>query len=184
VYKVWNKDPAFEDFLQYAKTHQSDKHVVKLIGRQKALPFVLKRPETYDTIFKIQKLEKLEPLVHGSGRYTFVQALMILFRKVKLDRLTDDDIPEIISAIAKKYNVSEHLMEPSFVKSAIAVSNEAGRRNDFHPDNVMLRDGETLVITDPYSESVGDTVATASDVMHNQFWGKHQANGPLKTGRS
>jgi hypothetical protein len=186
AYKVWNHDEPFEQYLEYVKAHSGNKFLMKTIGRVKTLPLVTKRPETFDTMLKILKIEKLQNLQRGpSEYYAFVKALTYLLRTLKIDKLEDTDVQEIIDTIGNKYAIGKKFMDPEFVKTAIAVIKNAGKsRNDFHTDNVMLRDGKTLVITDPYCVVGGpnDVIITASDVLHGIF-GRHDISN-MKSGRN
>ena len=58
VYRVWNHDPGFEDWLQYAQANQHNPHVVKILSQLRVIDNIRYRQDQ-NTSLKVIKLERL-----------------------------------------------------------------------------------------------------------------------------
>lgn len=155
VWRTWFKDPGYDKFLEYVKTHKSV-HFPKIYGdvRTTNADFkgVKRGPLKYIRIEKLKELDSsslsdaidMIGLISRAKWPDTVEELAELISTMKLPVGVDhdDDKAELLKAKA------EILKNKEFFKVVLELL-KAGA-NDINSQNVMMR-GSTLVITDPFS---------------------------------
>ena len=172
VYKLWNEDPAWEAWLEYAKDNPN-KYFVKQLSPIKQLrlnmsivggsPFVKDRGNKDNGKIVILKYVKLEKLTRINSTIADIvdDALPIVNLMVKRGRKYS--ITELAHMVAKRGTVIEEdvIDNGKFFETYMDIAivmNKLGHHFDLHADNVMMRD-MTPVITDPATSDISwDTI--------------------------
>lgn len=160
VYRFWIDDPGYEDWLNYALKHQSNKHVVKILSKIRTVKTNVADLPTNKTI-KFVKLEKLSPLEDSTAYFAaanFIGEVIWLYEDDEIKTMGFDGFLEVVLDEADAADSGE---ESLGIKAQI--QKEINEHKDFfklcfdliclgfmdiHEANVMLR-GNIPVVTDP-----------------------------------
>lgn len=128
VYRMWTRDPGYEQWLDIASKMQDDPHVVKILSKVRTIKTKFKGMPS-DLKVKLVKLEKLNPIVKDKGKAD---------RAFHYWTFSED-----------KRSIDQSFMmnNKSFFDTLNKI-NDSTRLNDVTAENVMMR-GDTLVLVDP-----------------------------------
>jgi hypothetical protein len=129
VFKIFNDDRAYMDYIKYATAHQANPNVPKIKGN-------LIKIDKYTYAIRIEKLTPFKPAPENDSEHDLHRLLLILcdWRSCYPDakKFVEDKFPGIYSII-------------------MDLSNDGNWLLDLHEDNIMLR-GNTPVLVDPVWE--------------------------------
>lgn len=160
VYKCWFNDPGYETFINYVKSHQSNKMLPQLkgSGRVHKVPLFFKRPDTVDGYLKVIRLERLRQTSHLSE-----QAFSALEEAAQILAAGSWTEPEFISWYDEhiKPELGHAQLDPAGFYQVMYDLNQLidpdDDQIDMHQNNFMLR-GDQLVITDPLAGNLGTSL--------------------------
>lgn len=163
VYKFWAKDAAYEKFVEFVNKNSNNPHLPKFKSGIKTLTTFFDAPKDFPDKIKYIKMEKLEPISHGTkfpgpgcDLYLTDVVTSIVYAIDQRDsddtlitELSDDNGSDlerpVVDQIIGLYNTFKKLL------------NTPGMRDfnvDIHSGNLMFRGkglNKTVVITDPVS---------------------------------
>ena len=174
VIKFWYMDEAYEDFIEYASTH-NNKHLVKILSKPKKITITTKNKNGVQTKKKINyvRLELLKPLTPSIKLFgiSFSKFNMLLtfmagqqhkntFNYTVTNVLNDDDTYELLHLNKKNIDI-EGLRD--FINVYVACMNAMKTDNiwaDLHNENIMMR-GNVPVIVDPAADELAIDITNA-----------------------
>ena len=183
VIKFWYMDEAYEDFIEYASTH-NNKHLVKILSKPKKITLTTKNKDNKQTKKKIKyvRLELLKPFTPSTKLFgiSFAKFNMLLvfmagkqhkntFNYTVTNVIEDPDTYDLLQLDMKNIDI-EGLRD--FIKVYVNCMNAMKSDNiwaDLHNENIMMR-GNVPVIVDPAADE-GAIDATAWFLKQNNSYG-------------
>ena len=165
VIKFWYMDEAYEDFIEYASTH-NNKHLVKILSKPKKITITTKNKNGVQTKKKINyvRLELLKPYARTINLFgiSFAKFNLLLtfmagqqhkntFNYTVTSVIENPETYKILELDKKKIDI-EGLRD--FIKVYVACMNAMKTDNiwaDLHNENIMMR-GNIPVIVDPAAD--------------------------------
>jgi hypothetical protein len=165
VIKFWYMDEAYEDFIEYASTH-NNKHLVKILSKPKKITITTKNKNGVQTKKKINyvRLELLKPLTPSIKLFgiSFSKFNILLtfmagqqhkntFNYTVSSVIENPETYRILEIDKKKIDI-EGLRD--FINVYVACMNAMKTDNiwaDLHNENIMMR-GNIPVIVDPAAD--------------------------------
>jgi hypothetical protein len=165
VIKFWYMDEAYEDFIEYASTH-NNKHLVKILSKPKKITITTKNKNGVQTKKKINyvRLELLKPYSRSINLFGISFAkfnLLLAFMAGQQHKNTFNYIVSSVIENPETYRILEIDREKidieglrDFIKVYVACMNAMKTDNiwaDLHNENIMMR-GNIPVIVDPAAD--------------------------------
>lgn len=148
VYKAWMKDEAYELYLELVRSLKGNPYVPK-VGPTHKVPLFFKRQLHVDGYINVVKLEKLEPSYGGHHAETLAGMLQALMH-VKLNG-GEQFTKEFVTSYFKKsvFSGDDKLVAYATALKLLHDKHDSNIAADCRNDNIMLRGGSQLVVTDP-----------------------------------
>jgi len=155
VYRIWGKDPGFEQWMHIALTMQNNPHIVKILNKIRTIEDARFGPHWSA---KILKLEMLAPITDPalSEAITFMDATKFSYSFSNLKNMNVDDFINATTDIRNAETsyldkISQHAIEflhnnKNFVETFLTLVKMG--YNDMHSNNILMRDN-VPVIVDP-----------------------------------
>lgn len=180
VYKIYENDSAYDDFIQYALSHKNNPHLPK-IKKVKQMTNFLRRYAMQEDKFTVVMIKKLQPLPEKKSEF------VVSFLKTPWD-VAPGYLPTGVSN-RERLTVEQIANQPwegwrtNELKNLWKTSDEIhhqlmsfGRFIDLHEENVMQDERGSVVITDPVAAY--DALDYGSDISHQRATGKPMIKGP------
>jgi hypothetical protein len=163
VYKFWAKDSAYETFVDFVEKNSSNLHLPKFKSGIKTLTTFFDVPEGFPKKIKYIKMEKLEPISHGTrfpgpGSFLYltdvIDAIVFSIENGESDDQLIAQLSEDNERDLEKPVVDHILSLHETIKKLLKYPGMKKFNNDFHSGNLMFRGtgtNKTIVITDPVS---------------------------------
>lgn len=135
VFKIFYNDPAYFTYFNWAKQHQSNKHVPKIKGK-----YIKINSKTYAV-----RMEKLKPFPSDdSVLEKYIDPDLQSKNKIKIDYYRNIDKLVLFTNLPYLKEYFPELYEViGYIKNNFSLLSQ-----DLHSGNIMLRN-DTIVITDP-----------------------------------
>lgn len=165
VIKFWYMDEAYDDFIEYASTH-NNKHLVKILSKPKKITITTKNKNGVQTKKKINyvRLELLKPYSRSINLFGISFAkfnLLLTFMAGQQHKNTFNYTVTSVIENPETYRILEIDREKidieglrDFIKVYVACMNAMKTDNiwaDLHNENIMMR-GNVPVIVDPAAD--------------------------------
>ena len=177
VIKFWIKDPAYEEYINFALKHPS-KHFLK-VYKTGELILNLNDQKIKLKYTKIEKLDRTEMFDSFSSGIELSEVLYFI-ESVDLDILK---LPHILDLATNEFNKNGKLPDDvsEFIINVYSLHKALGDKHNFDLDtrNVLKR-GNDFVIADPYYSF--NSVPLTDVLDKNTYWllVKQQSNEPIK----
>ena len=154
VLKIFANDSYYSNFVNFVKNNQNNPHLPKFSR------WVRKIPGTYYNYVRMEKLQEI-PFIKFENN-SFLNELTYLYRRGQmynictLAGMLDDDVKKSnlrLDEIKDKVDNEWKTICNALVKYSYSINM---KNLDLHESNFMLRDTNTLVIIDPFSETTID----------------------------
>lgn len=191
VYKLWQQDSAYTDFVEYARANSNNPYLPKFFTDVKRMPAFFVRHEESGDYVNYVRMEGLDPLGHllddtfplkveyqdyededergHLGRIKVQSVLNIV------NNLPDSVIHPMIqfqlklnSMTGHEYELEDFPAELKLFVETITEIKQLGHNLDLHPGNFMSRGGKQLVIMDP--------IANQEDLKLNRIFSKFNSD--------
>ena len=182
VIKFWYMDEAYEDFIEYASTH-NNKHLVKILSKPKKITITTKNKNGVQTKKKINyvRLELLKPFTPSMKLFgiSFAKFNMLLvfmagqqhkntFNYTVTNVIEDPDTYDFLQLDMKNIDI-EGLRD--FIKVYVDCMNAMKSDNiwaDLHNENIMMR-GNIPVIVDPAADDLAIDITKDFLIFNNSY---------------
>jgi len=191
VYKLWQQDSAFTDFVKYAKANSNNPYLPKFFTDVKRMPAFFIRHEDSGDYVNYVRMEELAPLGDLlSGSFPLKMEYQDAedederghLGRVKITRVIEiiNDLPDSVFQPLRQFQLKlngmtghEYKLDdfPNdlklFVETLMEIK-QLGHNLDLHPGNFMSRGGKQLVIMDP--------IANKEDLKLNRIFSKFNSD--------
>jgi len=153
VIKFWIKDSSYDDFINYVIKNPS-KYFPKVYSKPKELSAFFLRPADFPDKIKYVRMEELDKVIDVDADYieSMIKDCMHADESELVDyteEWSEIAISHVLELIGDGSKESLLDFAETMKKMTNYLVKHQGHKLDIHDENIMIRNGKELVITDP-----------------------------------